>query len=338
MRTLDTKTIAISRTDGIGDVILTLPLCGIIKKNYPNSNLLFFGSSYTKDIITLNNDVDSFIDYTNLLTLNKKEQIEYLKSLKIDIILFIFPNRYLSCLCKKAKIKTRIATSHRIYNLLYCNKLINFSRKNSFLHEAQLNTFLLSPFIQNKDYSKEELFNFIHFIKPKTDSTIKNKLSNTSFNLIIHPKSKGSAREWTMDNYNKMITFLDKDIKIFVCGTENEGKSINIEGENVTILTGTMSLKEYIEFISLSDCLVACSTGPLHLAGILNINAVGLFAPMKSINPQRWQPLGNKVKIFCKDKPLCNDCKKNSPCKCINDITPQEVASYINNLNRNKNN
>ncbi|MDR1792820.1 MAG: hypothetical protein LBR36_05200 [Bacteroidales bacterium] len=44
-------TVLFSRTDGIGDVILTLPLAGWIKKTYPHAKVLFMGTDYTSAVV-----------------------------------------------------------------------------------------------------------------------------------------------------------------------------------------------------------------------------------------------------------------------------------------------
>jgi ADP-heptose:LPS heptosyltransferase len=41
----------ISRTDSIGDVILTLPMAQVLKLNFPDSTISFLGRSYTREII-----------------------------------------------------------------------------------------------------------------------------------------------------------------------------------------------------------------------------------------------------------------------------------------------
>jgi ADP-heptose:LPS heptosyltransferase len=45
---INPKTILISRTDSIGDVVLTLPCCVWIKRQFPDCKLLYF-SVFTKD-------------------------------------------------------------------------------------------------------------------------------------------------------------------------------------------------------------------------------------------------------------------------------------------------
>ena len=58
--------ILISRTDGIGDVVLTLPMAGIIKRYFNSSTVLFLGKSYTEPIISLSKDVDVFLNWDEI--------------------------------------------------------------------------------------------------------------------------------------------------------------------------------------------------------------------------------------------------------------------------------
>ena len=46
------KNILIVRTDRIGDLILTLPLAGLIKKQYPDARVSFLVREYTKNIVS----------------------------------------------------------------------------------------------------------------------------------------------------------------------------------------------------------------------------------------------------------------------------------------------
>jgi ADP-heptose:LPS heptosyltransferase len=103
----------------------------------------------------------------------------------------------------------------------------------------------------------------------------------TRFNLILHPKSRGSAREWGLENFAELIRLLPRDrFKIFVSGTAAERAlmpSLFDEFPFVTDLTGRLSLGELMSFIARVDGLVAASTGPLHLAAALGIHALGIY-------------------------------------------------------------
>ena len=81
--------ILISRTDAIGDVVLTLPLCGALKKYLPKVEVLFLGRTYTKEVIAKSKFVDGFVNADDLLRLPEAEAVAYLKSLKVDAIIHV---------------------------------------------------------------------------------------------------------------------------------------------------------------------------------------------------------------------------------------------------------
>ena len=60
------KRLIISRTDSIGDVILTLPVAGELKRQFPQLHIIFLGSSYTKPIVECCPYVDEFADWTEI--------------------------------------------------------------------------------------------------------------------------------------------------------------------------------------------------------------------------------------------------------------------------------
>ncbi len=142
------KNIIISRTDSLGDVVLTLPVAKILKDFFPEIKIAFMGREYTRPLIMACKYVDEFIDIADFL----KQEVTIFGR-KPEAILHIFP---VAAIAKKAmllRIPLRIGTTNRFYHRFTCNKLVRLSRKNSDLHEAQLNLQLLQPFGINKIFS-----------------------------------------------------------------------------------------------------------------------------------------------------------------------------------------
>ena len=75
MKTESINRIIVSRTDSIGDVMLTLPLCVWIKNQFPNIQLVFLCKSYTRDVVACFNPVDEIITLEELTQLTEAEQI-----------------------------------------------------------------------------------------------------------------------------------------------------------------------------------------------------------------------------------------------------------------------
>lgn len=327
--------IIISRTDSIGDVLLTLPMCVWLKNNVPDCVLIFLGSGYTKPVVDCFSVVDEFVDWKEIENLPSTHRTEAFKELRADAIIHVFPNKFIASLAKKAKIPMRIGTSHRSFHLLTCSHRLNFTRKKSSYHEAQLNFQLLKPFGLSIIPSLEEVSAMTDaFQAPEIPlpSYLQEYLAANNKTVVLHPKSQGSALEWPIENYFQLATELvGKGYTVFFTGTEAEGSLFKSElpsHERIIDLTGKLSLRELICFLSKVKNLVACSTGPLHIAAFIGIRAVGLFSPRKPIHPGRWQPLGKNVSVLVND-PTCPECKKKKNCMCIQQISVERVLAEI---------
>ena len=308
-------------------------MAGIIKQFSPQSKIIFLGRNYTKDVIALSEHVDEFVSYDDILKLNASEKIEAFKKLNATHIIHVFPVKEIAYLAKHAEIKNRIGTTNRVLHWFTCNVKISLSRKNSNLHEAQLNTKLLVSLGITKDFSLEELVSGYGFSKiPALEKIHLDLIDTTKINIILHPKSKGSAREWGLDNFSNLITQLDKTkYQVFISGTEQEGelvKDLIAKHPEVINLTGKLSLQQFIAFINQCDVLIAASTGPLHIAAALGKKAIGLFAPMRPIHPGRWKPIGKQADYLVLNKD-CSDCRKTMDCHCIREIKTMEVIKLI---------
>jgi len=321
----DHFSIILSRTDSIGDVVLTLPMAGYIKQYFPNCKIIFLGRNYTRDVVALTEHVDEFVSW---------DDVEARKNLKADVILHVFPVKEIAKQAKQNGIKLRVGTKNRLYHWFFCNKLMNLSRKNSELHESQLNIKLLSFLNIPTEVKLEDVKRYYGFTKAEPlAEEWKVLIDKSKTNVILHPKSKGSAREWGLDNFSMLIDTLDKSkFKIFISGTKDEGllvKPLLEKHKEVVDLTGKLSLQEFISFINTTDALVAASTGPLHIASALGKKAIGLFAPMRPIHPGRWMPVGEKANHLVLNK-ACDDCRKNNDCHCIREIKAKEVVDLLN--------
>jgi len=327
--------ILISRTDNIGDVVLTLPIAGVLKRMYPNCFIGFLGKAYTKPLVEATVNIDLFIDWQQIENHSIAEQTAELRKLQFDTVIHVFPNKQIARLAKTAGITTRIGTSHRIFHWFNCNRLINLGRRNSVLHESQLNLKLLEPLGIRTNYSLTEipdLYGFSRFVElSRATQTL---LETKKKKIVIHPKSKGSGREWGLDNFAALIDCLPADqFQIFVTGTESEATQMSSflskYDHRLINLCGQLSLAELVSFISKTDALVAASTGPLHIAAACDVFAIGIFPPIKPMHPARWSPVGRRTHVFVREGE-CNKCrKKPDNCECIKNIKPTDIGNII---------
>ena len=304
----DWKTILISRTDGIGDVVLTLPLVGALRVNFPNAKLVFIGLNYTEAVVALSKHVDQFVNWDNVETSEKRTHL--LESLRADAIFHVFPEKTVVQAAYDAKIPARIGTGRRWHTWSRCNKRLWYGRKGSNLHESQLNLKMLSAIGIKGFWPLAEEIHLYGIKAPFMSTKVHDLLSSGKAHIILHPKSHGSALEWGMDHFGKLASRLDADrFTIFITGTEKERQAMDQEGgqfpweqKNVVDLSGKLTLPELVELIAASDVLVAASTGPLHIAAALGIGAVGLYSPKRPIHPVRWAPLGTRARTLSSEE------------------------------------
>lgn len=327
----DLQHIIISRTDSIGDVVLTLPIAYWLKKKYPGVRISFLGKAYTRAVIEACENIDDFILVDDFLT---KENL--IPQPTQTAIIHVFPVSKISKRAKAMNIKWRIGTTNRLFHWTTCNKIISLSRKNSELHEAQLNFKLLKPFGIDEIIDKETLGKHIGFTRmnPLPDS-LSSLIDKTKYKIILHPKSQGSAREWGLKNFIQLIQILDKEkYQIFISGTVKERAHLDelfeAVADQVNDITGLMDLNTFISFINGCDALVANSTGPLHIAAALGKKAIGIYPPIRPMHPGRWAPIGENATFFVVKKE-CEDCRKQPQnCSCIQAITAMEIAQELN--------
>lgn len=316
------RNIIISRTDSIGDVILTLPVAAVLKKHFPALTIGFMGRSYTKPVIEACRYVDEFID---VIDFGKRKIL--VGGEPAECILHVFPVSSIAKMARAMGIPLRIGTTNRLYHWFTCNKLVKLSRRKSALHETQLNLVLLKALGIQESYSLQQIGGLFGLDNTQPlPARLAALIQKNKYNLILHPKSQGSGREWPLERYYELIQSLNAStFNIFISGTQKERESLqwlfNKAGHLVTDITGKMSLPEFIAFIKQCDGLVASGTGPLHIAAALGKDALGIFPPIWPVHPGRWAPLGPHATFFVLDK-QCDTCRNNkNACSCINDIS-----------------
>jgi ADP-heptose:LPS heptosyltransferase len=306
--------ILISRTDAIGDVSLTLPVCVALKQQFPEAELVYLCRKYTAPVVACFEPIDDMLIYEELEALSNDERAFKLEG--FSAVLHLFPNKIVANWCKQARIPLRVGTAHRLHHWWTCNLLPWFSRKRSDLHEAQLNFYLA------KAIGYPNIPNWIEIKQTsafRVEDSLPAEFQSHDFSkvILLHPKSNGSGVEYPIEKYAELsLLLVEKGFEVFFTGTEKEGQLFRNQipkNSKIKDVTGLWDLKTFIAIISKSKALVACSTGPYHLAGLFQIQAIGLFTNTRPIHPGRWAALGTQSKALIE----------------IETISPQQIADAL---------
>ena len=346
-------TFLISRTDAIGDVVLTLPVAGWLKQRYPGCRVVLIGRAYTAAVAAACPWVDEFLDFNELEDLadeavvsiadaraREDEQVAVLRRYQAQAIIHVFPNQLLANLARRAKIPLRIGTRNRWWHWLTCNRRVALSRRHSPLHEAQLNLQLLAPLGYAEDLSLPAVAELVRLWPaaplPVRFQELLAARQPGQLNVVLHPRSRGSAREWGLPHFGELARQLHAaGHRVFISGTQEEGAELadwlrEYAAYLAADLTGQLALPEFITFLAAADGLVAGSTGPLHLAATLGRHALGLYPPIRPMHPGRWGPLGPHVGYLVFDRPDCQDCRaRPAACTCIKALEVAAVAAAV---------
>ena len=334
------QTFLVSRTDAIGDVVLTLPVAGQLRQLFPGCRVVLIGRTYTAPVTAACPWVDDFLNLDELLKLSEAAQVATLRHFQATAIIHVSPNKFLARLAQKAKIPVRIGTRNRWQHWLTCNRLVALSRRHSPLHESQLNLKLLRPLGFTQELPLSEIAKLVRLEAAEPLVSIFQQLLAArqpgQLNVILHPRSRGSAREWGLDNFGQLARLLHQaGHRVFVTGTAAEGEELaDWRQEHAAVLaadlTGQLSLPQFLAFIAAADGLVAGSTGPLHLAAALGRYTLGLYPPIRPMHPGRWGPLGIHAEFMVFDRPACADCRvQPAACTCIRAIEPVAAAARV---------
>jgi heptosyltransferase-3 len=294
------RCIIISRTDRVGDVVLTLPLLGLLRQRWPDTELVFLTRRYTMAIPEACEHVTRVIEWPDHDTASAPDRTAILADARADVMLHVFPRREIATDARRARIPRRIGTSRRWYHWLTCTERVNVTRKRSDLTEAQLNVKVAAPLLDRTDYSLDELAPFVGLTRVKPLSPRWASLLDPSrFNLLVQPMMGGTSAPWPLERYAALISALPAShYRVFITGsaseTERLGPWLAALPPHVTSVAG-QSLEELLAFARLADGLVAASTGPLHIAAALGIPTLALFPAGHAI---RWQPVGERVDVI----------------------------------------
>ncbi|MFH0736596.1 MAG: glycosyltransferase family 9 protein [bacterium] len=314
------KRILIVRIDRIGDVVLTTSLPREIKKKYPDSFVAVLVRSYTKDIFLENPFIDEIIIADEMLNCSKMDVLKFSKqisSYNFTHSFLILPNEKINYILFFAGIKHRYGTGHKFYQFITGTKGISRNKYIPLRHEADycmdfvrklgIETNNINPQIFLSEEEK------IYSLRIKQNLLFNNE---AKYLIGIHSGSGNSAPNWKTEIYKQLILELTKRNHLKIVVTDNKIPQEIKNLENVSYLNEGVELRESIKNISILDCLISASTGPLHIAAGLSVKTVSVFCPLTACSPKLWGPLGNNGQVILPSEKYCKNFCPLDPKKC----------------------
>lgn len=256
----------------------------------------------------------------------------------------IFPRPAIAWWAWKERVPIRVGTSRRWYHWMTCNRLPKVSRRHSGLHETQLNFAVLAPLLPPSLREKALRLSWSELLlyRPRLRAAgaptpwVMEILENASCRVALHVGSGGGAPQWPLDKWVGLASHLAEQlpgVKFLLTGSAMEEGRITALMRQAPHLpwvstAGKLTLSELVALLEKVDCLIAGSTGPLHIAAAVGTPVVGLFPSTAAMGPWRWRPLTEKARLFGGES-LCTTCPQAENCTCLNQISEQAVATAV---------
>jgi ADP-heptose:LPS heptosyltransferase len=321
--------VLIVRPDGIGDVVLSLPVATQLRALMPQATIGFLTSPVVAPILDHHPDVD----YVRTLRWSDPFALARAAFADVDAALFLKPFRRLMWAAFMAGVPIRVATGFRWYSLL-ANRRIYEHRSDFSRHESEYNAGMLRGLGLHPE----------HVRPPSLAITEAERVQGEARwealphpRVIIHPGGV-STRRWRPEHFRELASALSgKGFGVALTGNAAEGAQFTrealMEGTvpgPVLNCMGLLSMRELIGMIAAADVVVSGSTGPAHVAAALGIATVSVFDPRLSSSPMRWKPLGKGL-VLLPDVPSCAKCIGDS-CPywdCLDRITVDHLVSHL---------
>ncbi len=334
---MNPKRILISRTDRLGDVILSTPVIRYFRKKYPDAYIAFMVRPYAKDVVFNNPDLNEIIIYDK----DGSEKCFFatcmfawkLRKKKFDTAIALHPTNRTHIMFFIAGIPARIGYDRNLGNLLTVR--VPHKKQEGLKHEAEYNFDLLKD--AGFDTEGADIHPYIVTSgeeKKVVDAVLKDQGLGSKDIIAVHSGASCRSKRWDSENFAKVCDQLiekhNSDI-VLIGGAETEecsravARSMKNEAKD---LTDVFLVGELAEFLSRCKLLISNDSGPVHVAVSVGTPVVAIFGRSDAgLSPKRWGPLGEKDIVLHKyvgcEKCLAHNCDKDF--ECLKAITVDEV-------------
>lgn len=299
--------ILVIRNDKIGDFMLAWPSFAMLKASLPECHVAALVPGYTADLAGLCPFIDEVIvDPTKKADKNARAQLtRVIRERRFDASINLFSNTYNALLVWKARIPYRMAPATKIAQVFY-NRRVRQRRSRSAKPESEYNLDLVRAFLA--DHGLPVVEPQPPYLRMPGDEVARQRdklsehlsLDSEKPWVFVHAGSGGSANNLSVKQYAELIVGLTGDFEVVLtAGPGEEEKAGELQalaremGRRVALYDRNEGLPDFARSIACASLFIAGSTGPLHIAGALDVPTVGFFPRRRSATPLRWRPLNS---------------------------------------------
>lgn len=305
------QNILVIRNDKLGDFMLAWPGLSLLKKQYPDCRITVLVPSYTRPIAEICPWIDYVItdDDHNGTLADARQLARKLRKFNFDASISLFSQLRTSLALWLARIPARYGPATKLAQL-FLNRRLRQKRSLSQKPEYEYNADLVRHYIisrgdnpvtmQEPPYLK---FNLDEIAELRQSYLYDHSIEQDRKLVFVHTGSGGSAINLSLQQFADLATLIDKSHRVHFVLTAGPDELDNasslsklIPGTSHSIYHSTTGLVSFSRFISICDLFISGSTGPLHIAGTLNVATAAFYPARRSATSLRWQTLNDANK------------------------------------------
>ena len=274
--------ICILRLSSIGDITHILPIISTLQKEYENCDITWIIGKTEYQLVKELDDI-------NFIVVDKNKTIDSLlgmhifsKKVKFDIVFHMQKSLRSKLAGKIVKGKINIT-----FNDIDTQKSHVLEHFFSFLDKINITSRVLDWKTDKVLAKNNKYLDEINIAKSKSFVAINPFTSNRANNY----------REWDYDNYSVISDYLKNEYSIdtIFLGKTSSNKKLQFEKNiknksNVINLVNKTTLGQMLSILNVCKFYIGPDSGSLHMANMLKIPVIGLYA---TSNPKRTGPYKN---------------------------------------------
>ena len=331
----DIRNIVLSRTDRIGDAVITSSSFKPIREAYPKAELYLLIRNAIEPLFHAHPLLAGFISIEEdaLKDSHPSPLAERFRSLSPDCIIQFHDDHTVAIAAHQAQIPVRIGFTGKVDSTLFSHSIPN-RKKEGLKHEGEYNFELLAPLGIKLPRTLKPSISPEPQARERITGLLPWWTENRPF-AVYHLTAHGNKMRLPVPILSSHARWLrqSKDFEIVVVGSECEDdnvdrfvKSVSRTG-SVWNLSGRTGLAETAWILERARIMIARDSGPAHIAaamGCPTLAVMGLHKKRSNLN--RWKPLGEKVKALqIQLKPLTLETAKRFQKRYFHSLSEEEL-------------
>lgn len=335
-----TEKILVTRTDRIGDVVLSTPVFSAIKKRYPKAHLAVMVFKETAPVVLGNPSVDEVIVYDK-----KGVHRSWLRTLafgiglrrkKFEVVIHLHPTNRANIISWLARIPVRIGyevkRGRHGRNHFLLTHVIEEKKWQGKRHEADYNFDLLSFVDVPRPEEFELYFPLVSAGRERLNEQLPKPFN--SHYVVFHPSASCPSKRWSPEQLGKVADSLAAAHKVLpIIIGEGEGvlharQMEESMKEKAVNLSGQLDLSMLGWLLKGARLLISNDSGPVHIAAALKTPVISIFGRSQlGLGPVRWKPISVNSSFLQKDVG-CGECLAHLceiDFKCLKELKAEEV-------------